>query len=931
MSTRSTLAAALAATTAVATMAVTTAPAAPAAPARTATTSTAASATGGAGWLEPSYVAADLTGDGQVTTADLDALAARPGTTAADLAELAQEVLYDDGPFELVEASAIDMQKAMNAGVVTSVQLTQAYLDRIEAYDGLKDDTHSRPLNAIITTGGEEALAAAAASDAWRAEHGGPRSMLDGIPIALKDNYDTEDLPTSAGHGSWETNQTATDAFMVAGLREAGAVVLAKATLDEWAFGFVSEYTTGQPAGTSKLVASPYNLDRTAGGSSGGTGASVSANLAAIGFGTDTGGSIRVPSSYNQLVGVRPTVGLASRDGIVPLALSQDTGGPMARSVTDAAIALDAVVGVDPADPVTSEQVDEVPESYTRFLDPEALRGKRFAYLTSMVPTNNAATQRLFAQAVSELQAQGAVVEPVTTTALNATLAEPSGSTNEFKHDLDGYIAAHLDPDVATRSLADIIASGRLVPSRTSTYVGRNNVTPAQYEQWMTSHTAAIRTGEQALTSLLDGGDYDALVYPSTNGYGTIGTNMRLSPNTGMPAVTVPMGQATTGEAIPGAGVNLELVGRNYAEGDLLGYAYDYEQATKHRTTPALYPALTPPAPGTSPGTAPRGTVANRAEGYSVTVSDPEVEIGDEVTVTVAAGAAEDLYAYGLDLGFDPTLLRYDGAEATDAMPWSAVTTSGAGEGSVAVVASELGTSPATSGPVTLATLRFTAVGQGAAQVTAGPLESVASDLTVATTDEAGSGTVAVGLKTAPVATTAPTVVGTPRVGQVVRATGGAWDLDGVRLGYQWLVGGSPVPGATAPSYRLRVADVGRSLAVAVVATVPDHAPGVASSAARTVLRALTTTRASVRPARPRAAKRSTVVVTVAAAGVVPTGTVVVTWAQRRVGRPVVLTGGRARISLPPRARGTRWLRVVYRPTAAFGGSGTVRAVRVRR
>lgn len=573
----------------------------------------AAAEEGGGIYLAPYYTEGDLTGDDAIDTDDVDLLVAALGTTKddagwaaveaadhdgddaitmTDVANLSQRVLYDDGELELVEASALDLQKALNAGVVTSVELTQDYLDRIAAYDGLVDETHARALNSVIRTAGADALAAAAASDAYRAEHGGPRSMLDGLPILLKDNYDTEDMPTSAGHGSWKSNQTADDAFMVAGLREAGAVILGKASMDEWAQGFASEFSTNSAAGSSLLVASPYVLSRTAGGSSGGTGASIAANLGAIGFGTDTGGSIRVPASYNQLVGIRPTVGLASRDGIVPLALSQDTGGPIARSVSDAAIALDAVTGIDPDDPITSEQSGKVPTSYTSSLDPTALQGKRIGFVTSMVGSN-ATTVRLFNQAKADLQAQGATVVEVTTTALNATLSEPSGSTNEFKHDLDGYIASHLDPTVGTRSLRAIIDSGRLVPGRSGTYESRNNVTPEQYATWMGTHGTAIATGEAAVNALLEANDLDALMYPSGTPYGTQGSNLRLSPNTGMPSVTVPMGQATAADnTILGAGVNLELLGPSYSEGMLIGFAYDYEQATHHRTTPALYPAL---------------------------------------------------------------------------------------------------------------------------------------------------------------------------------------------------------------------------------------------------------------------------------------------------------------------------------------------------
>lgn len=945
MSTRKQLAAAIAGSVALATMAVVTTPTA--APAQDG----ARLSTGGGGFLAPYYTAADLTGDDQVTQADLDLLVPALGTvstdpgwaavaaadldddgtiTMTDVADAAQRVLYDDGPFALLEASALDMQKAMNAGVTTSVELTQAYLDRIAAYDGLVDDTHARALNSIITTGGPAALAAAAASDAYRAEHGGPRSMVDGIPIVLKDNYDTLDMPTSAGHGSWETNQTSDDAFMVDGLRDDGAVILAKATLDEFAFGFASEYTTNVPAGSSKLVASPYNLTRTAGGSSGGTGASIAANLGAIGFGTDTGGSIRVPASYNQLVGIRPTVGLTSRDGIVPLALSQDTGGPIARTVADAAIALDAVVGVDPADPLTSEQAGKVPESYTSYLDPDALEGRTFGYLTSMVPTaaQNAAANRLFTEAVADLTAAGATVVPITTTALNATLAEPSGSTNEFKHDLDTYIAAHLDPDVTTRSLTDIIASGRLVPSRAATtYPQRNAITPEQYATWIGTHGTAIANGESLTTGLLDANDLDALIYPSGTTYGTFSTNLRLSPNTGMPAVTVPMGQSATGETLPGAGVNLEFLGRSYSEGDLIAMTYAYEQATQHRTTPALYPDLAPAPP--TPPAPPRGTVVRRGEGYTVTVSDPDVEIGDEVTVTVAADAAADLYAYDLDLGFDPAVLRYDGASTTDAMPYGVVEP---GEGSVSLVGSELGSSPATSGATTLATVTFTAVGKGSTDVTAGGLVDVTSGLTPTTTPDVGAATVAVDLLAAPVATTPPTVTGTARVGQVLTATGGAWDLDGVALSYQWLRGGAPVAGATGTTYDVTRADLGRALSVRVTATLADHAPGTATSAGRTVLRALTTTRISVAPAPARADRRPVLTVRVSAPGVTPTGAVRVRYDGRKVRDVAIrLVGGVASISLPAKRRGSYYLKVTYVPTAAFTASSADRRVFVRR
>ena len=566
--------------------------------------------------LAPYYTELDLTGDDQVTTADLDAAASALGSTSAspgwadvavidtdadgtitvaDIAALAQRMIYDDGPFELVEASTLDMQAAMNAGVTTSVQITQAYIDRIAAYDDVNVDPAAggRALNSIITVG-DAALAAAAAADAERAENG-MTSMLLGVPVAVKDNYNTVDMVTTAGCGCWNDNQTATDAFMVQGLREAGAVILAKASLDEFAYGFASEFSSFQAPGSSTLVASPYSTSRSAGGSSGGTGAAIAANLAGIGFGTDTGGSIRVPSSYNQLVGVRPTVGLASRDGIVPLALSQDTGGPMTRSVLDAAVALDAVVGIDEADAVTARQAGLVPASYTSHLDAGALDGARIGYVASMIPTD-ATTARLWAETKATLESLGATVVEVSGSPEFATvLNEGSGSTAEFKHDLDEYIATHLSPAVSARSIDAILEGGNYVSSRKRTFEQRNAVTAADYEAWAGptgTHTTVLANGKTLVTAMLDAQDLDALIYPSGRPYGTHSTNLRLSPNTGMPSVTVPMGQATDAEAIPGANVNIELLGRDFAEGTLLGLAYAFEQATHHRTAPALYPAL---------------------------------------------------------------------------------------------------------------------------------------------------------------------------------------------------------------------------------------------------------------------------------------------------------------------------------------------------
>ena len=272
--------------------------------------------------------------------------------------------------------------------------------------------------------------------------------------------------------------------------------------MDEFAINTSSTFSFGSAPGSSLNVYSPYRptgTSSTSGGSSGGTGASVSANLAALGFGTDTGGSIRVPSSYNQLVGLRPTVGLTSRSGIVPLALSQDIGGPLARTVSDVAIALDAVVGTDPDDPATATSSSHVPPTYTAFLNKNGLQGKRIGYDPSMVGTN-ATVVRDFNQLKADLEAQGATVVPITIPSLSTILGEASGSTNEFNHDLNNYIAAHLNPAVPYRSLtrsptpaasSSPAAARRAAPTRTAVRSPRRPTRPGSRRTVRTSRTSA--------------------------------------------------------------------------------------------------------------------------------------------------------------------------------------------------------------------------------------------------------------------------------------------------------------------------------------------------------------------------------------------------------------------------------------------------------
>jgi amidase len=808
-------------------------------------------------YLAPFYTQGDLTGDEQITSADLDLARAALGTTSAsagwssvvaadldgdgtltvaDLARLAQKVIYDDGSFDLIEASALDMQKALNAGVVTSVELTQDYLDRIAAYDTTTVDTSGtgRPLNSIITAGGATALAAAKASDEARAANGHGSGMLDGIPILLKDNYDTKDMPTSAGCSCWADNQTSTDATMVAGLRDAGAIILGKASMDEFAYGFVSQFSTGSPVGSSKLVASPYNTAQSAGGSSGGTGASISANLGAIGFGTDTGGSIRVPSSYNQLVGLRPTVGLTSRDGIVPLALSQDTGGPLARSVSDVAVAMDAVVGSDPADSATAGTDAELPDSYTSYLKDGSLTGKHFVYFTSMLPAATAtsasqkAARRIFLAAVDKLRAAGATVDEVDPSTLAADpttgvtvakiLSEGSGSTNEFKVNLAAYVTNHLDADVTNRSLADIVTSGQYVPSYKSTYTSRDAVTQATYDSWIGTaeapgtHTALIKNGSAYLTGLMDSNGWDSVIYPTTTTYGTFGSNLRLSPNTGMPSITVPAGQSNADDVTAGAAananVNVEFLGRDYDEGDLISIGYSFEQATEARTTPALYGAL-PGESYTGPGV---DTDAPGTGDVTVSSTAKTVKPGQTFSVTVDE-SADDLYAYDLSLGFDASSAQLVSTSTAGSTTGTDSLTKG--NGTVRLVHTKLGSSPAAEGDTKLVTLTFKALKAGAAKVDVTKLVTVDSAGEATTVVKTGGATVGISkLSTTVKATLAKARIKggrTTRVGISVNAGPGVVATGTVRVtlgGKTWtkrLVNGKVVVTVKAPKLGKKV------------------------------------------------------------------------------------------------------------------------------
>ena len=487
--------------------------------------------------------------------------------------------------FDVTEKSITEIAAALDADEVTSRELIAGYLARIEAYD-----QRGPALNAIVVIN-PNAFADADARDAERAE-GQVRGPLHGIPVVVKDNYDTAGLPTSAGTIGLAMSVPPDDAFQVRRLREAGAIILGKTNMHELARGITS---VSSIAGQTR---NPYDPTRNPGGSSGGTGAAVAASFAAVGMGSDTCGSIRIPSAHHALVGLRGTRGLASGDGIIPLSTTQDIGGPLARSVRDLAITLDATVGVDPADETTRRSEGRIPASYTDILDPRGLQGARVALLEELLGDTGAdrPVRTVIEAAVEEMTAQGADVVEIGKTDFGSLLQGASLIGLEFKFDFDAYLAN--TPGAPVRSLAELVELGLY-----HQVVDRVNRASLEVESLDTDEyrDRLAKRGplRAAVEALLDEHDLTALIYPTIRqtarpiGQGQPGSNCSLSAISGLPAITVPAGYAADG--MP---VGLEMIGREFAEADLLRLAYAYEQATRHRRAPESTPSLIdPPGP----------------------------------------------------------------------------------------------------------------------------------------------------------------------------------------------------------------------------------------------------------------------------------------------------------------------------------------------
>jgi Asp-tRNA(Asn)/Glu-tRNA(Gln) amidotransferase A subunit family amidase len=493
-------------------------------------------------------------------------------------------------PFRVEEASIAQMLEAVRTHRVTCRQLVEQSMARINAYDQ-KLQPHA--LNSIILIN-PQALADADRLDAEFARTGKLRP-LHGIPVIVKDNYDTAGLQTTGGSLALKHFAPQQDAFMVQRLREAGAIVLAKSNMAEWAF---SPYVT--ESSIAGITRNPYALDRVPAGSSGGTAAAVAASLGAVGLGSDTGNSIRGPSSHNDLVGIRPTIGLTSRDGIIPLFANNDVGGPMARSVADAAAVLTVVAGYDPADPITALARAHAGIDYTKFLKKDGLRGARIGVFRPYVddPKGDPQIKALTEQAIADLKAQGAtIVDPFDFPQYEALTKDLW--CGDFQADLDRWFAAH-GQGAPYHSLAEVVASGLYLPYIEEEIKGA--VSPPGKDERRSPcldvyHDPAKITFRDALLAAMDRDRIDAIVYPTwSNPPRKVGdmkshagdNSQVLSPQTGFPAITVPMGFANVdGEQLP---AGLTFLGRAFAEPQLIQFTYAYEQATHHRKPPPNFP-----------------------------------------------------------------------------------------------------------------------------------------------------------------------------------------------------------------------------------------------------------------------------------------------------------------------------------------------------
>jgi amidase len=497
--------------------------------------------------------------------------------------------------FALAEATIEQLQEWMQTRRYTSRQIVDLYLERIEQID------RGGPALASVIEVNPDARAIADALDAERSTRG-PRGPLHGIPVLIKDNIDTADrMSTTAGSLALEGSVASRDAFLVERLRAAGAVILGKTNLSEWA-NFRSTKSSSGWSARGGQTRNPYALDRNPCGSSSGTGVAIAANLAAIGVGTETDGSIVCPSSVNGLVGIKPTVGLVSRSGIIPISRSQDTAGPMTRTVADAARLLTVLAGSDVRDAATKSAVARA-EDYVKSLDPGALKGARIGVARKRFFGYSPAADRLIDAAIADMRARGAViVEPADIpTAATIDDCELEILLYEFKAGLNDYLKA-LPATVKVRSLADVIAFNEQQKEREMPFFGQEIFLSAEKKGPLTSPAyrralATCRSRARALgiDAVMTRLKLDAIVAPTgspawptdlVNGDHFLGASSSPAAVAGYPSITVPAGFAR------GLPVGLTFIGRAWSESRLIALAYAYEQSTKHRRAPTFPPTV---------------------------------------------------------------------------------------------------------------------------------------------------------------------------------------------------------------------------------------------------------------------------------------------------------------------------------------------------
>jgi len=498
--------------------------------------------------------------------------------------------------FDLQTATIADINAAFDAGALTSEQLTRLCLARISAYEPI--------LHAVITLN-PNAIETAKALDAERKSKG-PRSPLHGIPVVLKDNYNTDDLQTSGGFFGLKGSIPPQDATIVVKLKAAGAIVLAKVNLSEMAWGGAMSSLGGQSH-------NPHVLDATPGGSSGGTGVSIAADYAPLGYGSDTGGSIRSPSTSNGIVGLKPTYGLLSRAGIIPLALSFDTGGPMTRSVYDIAASLNVTVGVDSRDPATQRSAGKSQTDYTKFLNKDALKGARIGVARDFFG-QDPEVDTIIESALSAMRAQGAtlvdVKYPETILKIRADLMT-TVMYGEYKAQIKDYLAT-LKPGFP-KTHAEILALSEKVTSPTADGVVPNLGRLALYRHeekeglslsdpvYLAAIHHALPFVRDTLQGLFDDNHLDAIVYPTSPrrparlgdfappGVSPLAANSptNFANLSGFPDLIVPAGFTTSG--LP---VGISFFGTAFSEPKILAIGYAYEQATHALRRPVNTPAL---------------------------------------------------------------------------------------------------------------------------------------------------------------------------------------------------------------------------------------------------------------------------------------------------------------------------------------------------